>query len=122
MVGEGWLQASTGEGCLEMVGVSGLRYITSSSSSSSSEDGAKLENKQAVEGALIVSKILCVSRSPGTCGHCAITLSYEYCHTTRQSTLKSMMALTTKAHHLLNREQQDAEYEIEAIELTTAEV
>jgi hypothetical protein len=30
------------------------------------------------------------------------------------------MALTTKAHHLLNRAQQEAEYELEAIELTTA--
>jgi hypothetical protein len=28
--------------------------------------------------------------------------------------------VTTKAHHLLNRAQQEAEYEIEAIELTTA--
>jgi hypothetical protein len=33
-----------------------------------------------------------------------------------------MMALTTKAHHLLNRAQQEAGYELEAIELTTAVV
>jgi hypothetical protein len=30
-----------------------------------------------------------------------------------------MMALTTKARHLLNSGQQEAEYELEAIELTT---
>jgi hypothetical protein len=33
-----------------------------------------------------------------------------------------MMALTTKAHYLLNRAQQEAEYELEAVELTTAAV
>jgi hypothetical protein len=33
-----------------------------------------------------------------------------------------MMALTTKAHHLLNSGLQEAEYELEAIELTTAVV
>jgi hypothetical protein len=32
-----------------------------------------------------------------------------------------MMALT-KAHHLINRAQQEAAYELEAIELTTAHV
>jgi hypothetical protein len=31
-----------------------------------------------------------------------------------------MMALTTKAHHLLNSSQQEADHELEAIELTTA--
>jgi hypothetical protein len=31
-----------------------------------------------------------------------------------------MMALTTKAHNLLNRAQQEAEYELEAIESITA--
>jgi hypothetical protein len=39
-----------------------------------------------------------------------------------KSTLKSMMAFTTKAHHLLNRGPQEAEYELEAVELTTAHV
>jgi hypothetical protein len=34
--------------------------------------------------------------------------------------LCSMMAWTTKAHHLLNRAQREAVYELEAIELTTA--
>jgi hypothetical protein len=33
-----------------------------------------------------------------------------------------MMAFTTKAHHLLNRAQQEAEYELEGIEITTAHV
>jgi hypothetical protein len=49
-------------------------------------------------------------------------LAVFYNHTTRQSTLCAMMTLTTKAHHLLNRAQQEAEYELEAIELTTAGV
>jgi hypothetical protein len=31
-----------------------------------------------------------------------------------------MMALTTKAHHLLNSAYQEAGYELEGIELTTA--
>jgi hypothetical protein len=36
--------------------------------------------------------------------------------------MKSMMALPTKAHHLLNRAQQEAEYELEVIECMTAAV
>jgi hypothetical protein len=35
---------------------------------------------------------------------------------------KGMMALTTKAHHLLNSAQQEAEHELEAIELATAAI
>jgi hypothetical protein len=37
-------------------------------------------------------------------------------------TVKMMRHWTTKAHHLLNSVQQESEYELEAIELTTAEV
>jgi hypothetical protein len=36
--------------------------------------------------------------------------------------IEGMMALTNKAHHFLNRAQQEAEDELEAIELTTAHV
>jgi hypothetical protein len=36
--------------------------------------------------------------------------------------LQSMMHLTTKAHHLRNRAKQEAEYELDDIESTTAVV
>jgi hypothetical protein len=92
--------------------------------------GASRKNKKwlkPVWGSLIVSKIVYVSCSLGTPTHCAMGMSDEACVTRRgESTLKVMMALTTKAFHFhwicKQRHNRRQNFELEAIELTTAAV
>jgi hypothetical protein len=73
-------------------------------------DGRMTKGGQLGEGSLIVNKIVYTSRSLFMCGGSAKRVRHEWCHTTRKSTLKVMMA-STKAFHLLNRSQQEGVYD-----------